>query len=268
MKIGVCFKIVPDYENLLPEEWQNPSDLDFTYVKKMYGCFDEPALEMALRIADSCRAQGMAAEEVETVAVTCGAPEGAVSESLLRALFAAGFSHVVLLPETGDFSPARTAKSLASYFAENPCDLVLTGRMVGPGDSGMVPFYLAEELGVPLFTELVSAAYVGGSGRLEITCKTGESLKTYGLIGPAVGTVGDAEAAYLRLFPLKARMDAKKRVFARWEKSDDEKDDQIDTDVVLRRKAEEETKKCRIIPAEDRTAAAKVLLGILKGEAE
>ena len=268
MKIGVCFKIVPDYENLLPEEWEKPADLDFTYVKKMYGCFDEPALEMALRIADSCRVQGMAAEEVETVAVTCGVPEGSVSDGLLRALFAAGFSDVVLLPEAGDFSPARTAKSLASWFAENPCDLVLTGRMVGPGDSGMVPFYLAEELGVPLFTELVSAAYVGGSGRLEITCKTGDSLKTYGLTGPAVGTVGDAEAAYLRLFPLKARMDAKKRVFTRWERPDDVKNDQIDTDVVLRKEAEEETKKCRIIPAEDRTAAAKVLLGILRGEAE
>ena len=119
MKIGVCFKIVPDYENLLPEEWEKPADLDFTYVKKMYGCFDEPALEMALRIADSCRVQGMAAEEVETVAVTCGVPEGSVSDGLLRALFAAGFSDVVLLPEAGDFSPARTAKSLASWFAEN-----------------------------------------------------------------------------------------------------------------------------------------------------
>ena len=66
MKIGVCFKIVPDYEGLLPEEWQVPGNLDFTYVKKMYGCFDEPALEMALRIADSCRACGMEAEDVET----------------------------------------------------------------------------------------------------------------------------------------------------------------------------------------------------------
>lgn len=268
MKIGVCFKIVPDYEGLLPEEWQVPGSLDFTYVKKMYGCFDEPALEMALRIADSCRACGMEAEDVETVAVTCGAPEGAVSESLLRALFAAGFSDVVLLPESGDFSPARTAKSLASWFTENPCDLVLTGRMVGPGDSGMVPFYLAEELGLPLFTELVFAAYNGESGRLEITCKKGESMKTYGLNSPAVGTAGDAEAAYLRLFPLKARMEAKKRVFSQWEPAGADSDNRIDTDVVLRSEPAEESRQCRIIPAEDKAAAAKVLLGILKGEAE
>ena len=268
MKIGVCFKIVPDYEGLLPEEWQVPGNLDFTYVKKMYGCFDEPALEMALRIADSCRACGMEAEDVETVAVTCGAPEGAVSESLLRALFAAGFSDVVLLPESGDFSPARTAKSLASWFTENPCDLILTGRMVGPGDSGMVPFYLAEELGVPLFTELVSAAYNGESGRLEITCKDSESLKTYSLSESTVGTVGDAEAAYLRLFPLKARMEAKKRVFTQWEPAGTDCSNRIDTDTVLRSEPAEETRQCRIIPAEDRAAAAKVLLGILRGEAE
>ena len=210
----------------------------------------------------------MEAEDVETVAVTCGAPEGAVSESLLRALFAAGFSDVVLLPESGDFSPARTAKSLASWFTENPCDLILTGRMVGPGDSGMVPFYLAEELGVPLFTELVSAAYNGESGRLEITCKDSESLKTYSLSEPTVGTVGDAEAAYLRLFPLKARMEAKKRVFSQWEPAGADSDNRIDTDAVLRSEPAEETRQCRIIPAEDRAAAAKVLLGILRGEAE
>ncbi len=263
MKIGVCFKIVPDYENLLPEEWEQLADLDFTYVKKMYGCFDEPALEMALRIADSCRAAG---QPVETVAVTCGAPEGSVSESLLRALFAAGFSDVVLLPEAGDFSPAHTAKSLASYFASHPVDLVLTGRMVGPGDSGMVPFYLAEELCLPLFTELVSAAYNTESEQIEITCKEGDFLKTYGLNGSSVGTVGDADAAYLRLFPLKARMDAKKRVFSQWNPK--ESAGRIDTDVVLRTKAGKENTACRYIPAEDAAGAAEILISILTGEAE
>jgi hypothetical protein len=45
MVIGVCFKILPDFEDMDPVEWENPGQLDFGYVKKSYGCFDEAALE-------------------------------------------------------------------------------------------------------------------------------------------------------------------------------------------------------------------------------
>ena len=93
-------------------------------------------------------------------------------------------------------------------------------------------------------------------------------MKTYSLNSPAVGTAGDAEAAYLRLFPLKARMEAKKRVFSQWESAGTDSSNRIDADTVLRSEPAEETRQCCIIPAEDRAAAAKVLLGILKGEAE
>ena len=259
MRIGVCFKIVPDYENVLPEEWKNPQQLDFTYVKKMYGCFDEPALEMALRIADGCKAAGV---ETETVAVTCGAPEGTVSDGLLRALFAAGFSDVVLLPASQEFTPAHTAKSLASYFSANPTDLILTGRMVGPSDSGMVPYYLAEELGYTLFTDLTSAVWSEEASAVEITCAGEDSRKIYRLSGSSVGTVGDAEAAYLRLFPLKARMDAKKRVFSRWE----EKVSSEETKFTLQYEEKEADGKCRFIEAESAEAGARKLIDILNGE--
>ena len=258
MRIGVCFKIVPDYETLLDEEWKKPAELDFTYAKKMYGCFDEPALEMALRIADSLKAAG---EEAETVAVTCGAPEGTVSDSLLRALFAAGFSDVVLLPASDSFSPALTAKSLASYFSANPADLILTGRMVGPGDSGMVPFYLAKELNLPLYPEMVSAKYE--TEKLQITCKEQNLLCVYTPDSPALGTVGDAEAAYLRLFPLKARMDAKKRVFSQWDGMPAEYAE--DVSLFCEEKPEGA---CRFLEAADAADGARKLIEILKGGAE
>lgn len=259
MRIGVSFKIVPDYETLLPVEWIEPEQLDFAYIKKMYGCFDEPALEMALRIKDSLKAGG---EEAECVAVTCGVPEGSVSEGLLRALFAAGFDDVVLLPKTGDFAPMDTARALAEYFKENPADLILTGRMVGPWDSGTVPFYLAEELKFSVFAEVVSARFDAGAGHIELTCCDGQWERLYGLKEPAVATVGDAEAAYLRLFPLKARMEAKKRVFTNgkpW--TEYTADSHIDLRCV-----ETTSGECRFIETQSAEDAASKLIVILKGE--
>lgn len=261
MKIVVCFKIVPDYEVLLSSEWEQPDSLDFAYVKKMYGCFDEPALEMALRIADSCRAEE---EPVETIAVTCGAPEGSVSESLLRALFAAGFNDVVLLPQSESFNPKDTAKSLASWFIANPADLVLTGRMVGPGDSGMVPYYLAKELGAELYPEAVSAIWSGHEKRLEVTCKEGSFMKKYAVSNGAVCTVGDGETAYLRLFPLKARMEAKKREFLQPEIR--EKEEIPEEKPIFSYETKESA--CRFLGYKSAEEAAKVLLDMLKGETE
>ena len=260
MRIGVCFKIVSDYETLLAEEWENPDQLDFTYAKKMYGCFDEAALEMGLRLADSLKAAG---QHAETVAVTCGAPEGGVSESLLRALFAAGYDDVVLLPACGSFSTRNTAKSLASYFTEHPADLILTGRMVGPSDSGMVPAYLACELGKELYPEAVSAAWNPEEARAEITCKEGGLMKQYAVSAGAVCTVGDAEAGYLRLFPLKARMEAKKRVFREFEPG---AAGFAGVNPVLR--CEKTEAECSFLEYKSAEETASFLLGIVRGEAE
>ena len=261
MKIGVCFKIVPDYETMLPDEWEKPESLDFAYVKKMYGCFDEPALEMGLRIGDGCRAAGV---PVETVAVTCGAPEGTVSESLLRALFAAGYTDVVLLPACDGFTPQNTAKSLASYFSENPADLILTGRMAGPGDSGMVPVYLAHELGTELYPEAVSAAWNSEDGRVEVFCKEENVLKQYAVSKGAICTVGDSEAAYLRLFPLKARMEAKKREFIHFEPKAEGMN--AKKEPVLRYEKVESA--CRFLVYKTAEETAETLIKMLMGEDE
>ena len=266
MRIGVCFKIVPDYETLLAEEWENPAQLDFTWAKKMYGCFDEAALEMGLRLKDDLKAAG---QDAEAVAVTCGAPEGGVSESLLRALFAAGYDDVVLLPACESFVSRNTAKSLAAYFTAHPADIILTGRMVGPADSGMVPAYLAGELGAELYPEAVSAVWNAESERVELTCKGGGFLKQYAVSGGAVCTVGDAEAGYLRIFPLKARMEAKKRVFSEHEP---EADMAAETDAVYAAapvlRCEKTEAQCCFLEYKSAEETAVFLLGVLKGEAE
>ena len=217
MKIAVCFKIVPDFEEVPIEEWSSESGPDFTYVKKMYGCFDEAALETALCLKDSCKQSNI---DVETVAVTAGVSDGAVSESLLRGLFAAGFDDVVILKETDPFDPECTASVLAQWFCEHPVDLLFTGRSTGPNDSGLVPFYLARELGLPIIGEVTETKWDDGvvltrkesSGRIQSEAvQTAKDEAKADL--PCVVTVGDSETPILRLFPLKARMEARKRTF-------------------------------------------------------
>ena len=261
LRIGVCFKIVPDFETLLEAEWEKPDQLDFTYVKKMYGCFDEAALETALRLADSCKAAG---QPVETVAVTCGAPEGSVSESLLRALFAAGFDDVVLLPASESFVSRNTAKSLASYFTSHPADLIFTGRMVGPSDSGTVPAFLAAELNAEFYPEAVTAWWNPEDGGAEITCKDSGFLKRYAVSGGAVCSIGDGEAGYLRLFPLKARMEAKKRIFNQFEPAGVAVSEGMNP-ILCTEKTESV---CRFLEYKSAEEAAAQLIGFLKGEAE
>lgn len=214
MKIGVCFKVVPDYEGFAAEEWTDVNNLDFTYAKKVYGCFDESALELALDLRDSLAAAG---KTVELVAVTAGVSNGAATDGLLRGVLAAGFEDVVILPYTEQFQPQHTARALASYFKKNPVDLILTGRMVGAGDSGMVPVYLAEELGFALFFDAVSGSVDTEDGMLKLVCKDGGSLKTFAVPEGSVCTVGDSEKPYLRLFPMKARMAAMKKTFSSWD---------------------------------------------------
>ena len=261
MKIAVCFKIVPDFEDVHSTEWETLGGLDFTYIKKIYGCFDEAALETGLRIADELKACGKAAE---TVAITCGAPAGSVSEGLLRALFAAGYNDVVLLPAAPDFAPAAVAETLADYLKANPADLILTGRMVGPGDSGMVPVYLAEKLGAEFYPELVAAHWNEEDGTVRLTCDEGEYLRAYAPGGKSLCSLGDGEAGYLRLFPLKARMEAKKREFTRIESNDADTADATTADVILR--TEKIDSSCNFIEHKSAEETAQILINILKGE--
>ena len=261
MKITVCFKIVPDFEDVHSTEWETLGSLDFTYIKKIYGCFDEAALETGLRIADELKAAG---QPVTTVAVTCGAPAGSVSEGLLRALFAAGYDDVVLLPAVSDFAPAAVADALADYLTANPADLILTGRMVGPGDSGMVPVYLAEKLEAEFYPELTAAHWDEESG-VKLICDEGDWLRTYIPGGKALCSLGDGEAGYLRLFPLKARMEAKKREFTRIVSSDVEAGaEETKTDVILR--TEKIDTSCNFIEHKSAEDTAQILINILKGE--
>ena len=54
-----------------------------------------------------------------------------------------------------DFAPRVTAAVVAAYLRRTgPPDVLLLGSRCGPGDSGAVPFLVADALGLPCLTEV------------------------------------------------------------------------------------------------------------------
>jgi electron transfer flavoprotein beta subunit len=60
MRILVSFKVTPDFEALREADWAAAAadGVETRYVRRIINCFDESALELALRVADARAEQG------------------------------------------------------------------------------------------------------------------------------------------------------------------------------------------------------------------
>ncbi len=269
VRITVCFKIVPDYEEIPVPDWQKGQIPDTTFCKKMYGCFDEAALETGLRLKDALTAAG---REVCMTAVTVGTGQAA----LLTGLYAAGYDRVVCITEElqrpascpgpegtearqmshsgpegtearqmSHSGPEAIALQLAAYLRQEPADLILTGRQVGGWDSGTVPAYLAAALSLPWLPEVVSLAPEAMPPVSEqaerptfvADCEGETCWEKIRVSAPAVLSVGNAEASYLRMFSLKARLEAKKKAVMSWNPKDDAEGRELSVTYCSRQKA-------------------------------
>ena len=223
MRVLVAFKVTPDFETLRDADWAAAAarGVETRYVRRVLNCFDESALELALRVAD-----GLAARRAAIGGAPAGAPPielGAVSvggrevEPWLTTLIALGYERATRIdpsPDMGppglatglDFAPAAVAALIAAYargIARS--DVLLLGCRSGPGDGGTVPFRVAEELGWPCLaqvTELESLA----DGRLRATCATDDGIVRLTPRGPCVLAVGNAVVSSLRAPTLKQRL--------------------------------------------------------------
>lgn len=246
MRIAVCFKIVPDFEDVIPGDWDDLEHMDFSYVKKIYGCYDEAALETALRLKDGLEAAG---EPVRCVAVTVGRGPAV----LLSGLYAAGFQEVVCIEgaatafspgeterrltafspgETARrltafspgeaerqltaFSPGETARQLSAFWQEERPDVIFTGQSVGACDSGFVPALMAAHLGCQWLGPVTDVYYNNEENKTVAVCEDERFFREAALTFPMVLSVGNAAAASLRMFSLKARMEAKKKTVILW----------------------------------------------------
>jgi electron transfer flavoprotein beta subunit len=253
MRIAVCFKVVPDFDQVVEADWDNFSiAADWGYVKRIFSCFDESALETALRLRSAWEEMD---EKTECMAVTA-AP---LPPPLCKTLFAAGFDRVLDLSRelseeagAGEFQPRRIAAILGRCLAPAACDLILTGRQAGRADTGIVPLALAESLGIPALTGIEELSPCAGGIEARRIADGGRERLRVRL--PLLAVLGNSPISALRAATLSARMAASKRDA---EKPPDPNGDGFspggayapDTGEAPRFHRERRRKNCRFLPA-------------------
>jgi electron transfer flavoprotein beta subunit len=206
MRILVCFKTGPEIEQVVDADWEcfSPS-AELGYVRKTFCCFDETALETALRLKDSGRGG------IQCAALTLGN----LPAPLCKTLFAAGFDDVFAASSSSpEFCPEETASALGRFIAGGNWDLILAGRQAGYADTGMVPLLLAELLGLPAITEAETVSLLDGDSglsMLSIERSDGNGRERIAVRLPALVVMGNSPVSVLRAVTLAARLQAANR---------------------------------------------------------
>ena len=156
MRLLTCFKVVPDLEMLMEEDWQiNDNQVDVSFVKTELNCFDESALELALRLSDASENWD---NKVHLTGLSIGESQ---IDSYLRKLLALRFDQAVRIDTDEDlrFAPRRIAALIASYVNQDPQDVLLLGRQSSVGDNAQTPLLLAEMLDWPCITQVINVEF-------------------------------------------------------------------------------------------------------------
>lgn len=207
MNILCCFKISPDYDKVVEKDWAAAelSGPDTSYVPHGPGCYDEAALELALRLRDEGQKRG------ESVRITAATVSNATPAAFARQLYALGVDRVVRVeaPGTDNFRSETVSAALFSAFSGEKFDLVVCGAQSAEG-GGMTPYRLAQKLGFPCLADVTDLSLADGGVRVAREVPGGERRATVTV--PAVYAVGSAKHPYLRMATVRQRMAVSNRV--------------------------------------------------------
>ena len=205
MKILVCFKAVPDLEMLSVEDWAVDSslDIDTSFVKNELNCFDESALEMALKLSDYSEGFGAF---INLTALTIADNK---SELFLKNLYALKFNKAVRIEIDSDiiFNPEIVSAVISQYIKEkDKQDVVILGRQSGVGDNAKTPLLVSEMLGWPCITQVIKIEPTKEEGTLKVKSYVDGGILTQVVKVPVVLSIGNAPNSYLRVPTLKDKM--------------------------------------------------------------
>ncbi len=212
MKIAVCFKVLADYQRLSTKdwEWNESNEVDTGFVRQIFNCYDESALEMALNLSDGFK------KNLQTAKLTAMTIDGPRAEVFLRHLAAVGYDDLIRIQckEGIDlrFNPIAVSCLIAAYTRQEHQDLVLFGTQGADGDNRQTGLLVAEQLHWPCIRDVEKIEPGNSSKTLRVVSQTqgGTLLQTVKL--PAVLIVGQSlETPYLRLPNLRQKLNAKKR---------------------------------------------------------
>lgn len=207
MKILTCFKVVSDFEHLTPDEALAicKGEWDPNYTKKVWGTYDEAALEQGIRLKESLMAKG---RQTTLTAVTVGT----CPSRFFTDLFSVSFDKVVQIPskKSLDFHPDLVAQLLFEYVrSQGGFDVIITGQQASPEEEASVPGRLASLLGIPYLPYI-----------FDVNITTVDELKvySYGDVGeqeihltmPVLLAMENARHPFLRMALLKDRLKASK----------------------------------------------------------
>ena len=206
MKLLVSFKICHNLELLREEDiaMKGEMGIDTHFLPNIINCYDESALELALRLRDKT-------EEfpVELSAFTVGNEQ---TELTLKGLRALGFTHTIRVKdehEITNFSPEIVAETMATYIKENPQDCILLGREAPVGNQGVMAQLVAEKIKYPLVGPVIDILAIDQKSITILVSNEG-SIQKQTIKLPCVLCVGNAVISKLRVATLRERMKVSK----------------------------------------------------------
>lgn len=206
MRLLVSFKICPDLELLREEDiiLTEEMGIDTHFLPNIINCYDESALELALRLRDKTKEL-----PVEISAFTVGNEQAELTLKSLRAL---GFVHTVRAEdEKGytDFSPETVAQTVAAYIKEYPQDCILLGKEAPNGNHGIMAGLVAEKIKYPLIGPMIDIVSADQESVTVLVSDEGRIRKQI-VSFPCVLCVGNAVISKLRVATLRERMKVSK----------------------------------------------------------
>lgn len=209
MNLLGCFKIVPDLDILAEQDFIADDDLlvDVRFVRTIWNCFDESALEMMLKLSDSSESLDI---YFRLQALTIGKT---ACNSYLKTLYALGYEKAVRIECEEDlrFRPERTAGLIAGYVSQKGGqDVIIMGRESSDGDNAKTPLLTAEYLGWPCISQVIEIKPEDDT-HLRVKSEVDDGILTQIIKCPCVLSVGNAPGSYLRVPTLKDRMKSSKK---------------------------------------------------------
>jgi electron transfer flavoprotein beta subunit len=175
MKILVPVKRVVDYKvNIRVKADQ--SGVELANVKMSMNPFDEIAVEEALRLKETGKAE-------EIIAVSIGPTQ---AQETIRTALAMGADRGILVQTDVEVEPLAVAKILQAIVAEEAPQIVLLGKQAIDNDCNQTGQMLAALLGWPQGT--FASKLEPGDGEIQVTREIDGGLETVALKLPAVVT--------------------------------------------------------------------------------
>lgn len=201
MELLVCIKQVPDDSVTVTLDANGAPKLDD--IAPVVNAFDTYALEMAARFKE--------AHGGSVTVLTIGG-EGVVPS--LRSCLAVGADHACMLTDAAESDTQGTAHLLAKASqkaGEQPFDVIFCGSESTDGSAGQVGAQLAEELGLPVITNVL--ALEPKDGGISAKQETEEGYRIVEAPCPCVVTI--VKPDYEPRYPsIKSKMAARKMPIA------------------------------------------------------